>query len=61
MMQTKMNPPTSTLDARHDAIVIGSGPGGASVARALALRGLRCAACACWCSNRAAARRWQAT
>lgn len=40
-MQTKMNPPTSTLDARHDAIVIGSGPGGASVARALALRGLR--------------------
>jgi choline dehydrogenase-like flavoprotein len=36
-----MNPPTPASKVRHDAIVVGSGPGGASVARALALRGLR--------------------
>ena len=41
MIQTSMNSPTSPSKIRHDAIVVGSGPGGASVARALALRGLR--------------------
>lgn len=36
-----MHQPSTTSDPRYDAIVVGSGPGGASVARQLAQHGLR--------------------